>query len=367
MRAGRPANGPGVLNCRIEDPPAGDRTWLNNHMTVLRAAFAITAAVILAATGAGAANARPADAQPVTDPSTRAPIPVPYSFFAGATQALTAPGADLPGANDWSCRPTPDKPRPVVLVHGTSGGAVTNWATYGPLLHNEGYCVYTLTYGALSGQPWPISELGGLSDITEVSVPQVSEFVDRVLESTGAEQVDLIGHSQGTLVSGLVAKVGRPGKVNTVAAIAPLWEGSRGTGSAAIGTALASGDRGRAVEIAPSLGQMAAGSDMLETLWAGGSPYAPDVKYLNLVTIHEQVVQPYTSGVVEGPNTTNIVIQDGCEQNHAEHLGIAADGRTADFVLGALDPANPREPRCEAVAPYLGPIPHLPVPPLPGS
>ncbi len=317
-------------------------------MRTLRAALAVTAAALLAVTGAGAANA--------TDPSTRAPLPVPYSFFTGAAQALTAPGAELPGANDWSCRPTADKPRPVVLVHGTSGGAVTNWATYGPLLHNEGYCVYTLTYGALPGQPWPVSLLGGLSDITEVSVPQVGEFVDRVLASTGAEQVDLVGHSQGTLVSGLVAKVGRPGKVNSVASIAPLWRGSRGTGSGAIGTALASGDRGRAVEIAPSLGQMVAGSETLELLWAGGTPYAPGVTYLNLVTRYDQLVQPYTSGVVEGPQATNITIQDGCEQNRAEHLAIASDGRTADFILGALDPAFPREPRCEAVAPYLGPI-----------
>ena len=160
-------------------------------MTILRAACTLLAAVTLAVSGAGAATAQPATAQPAaaqpaTDPSMRAPLPVPYSFFTGAAQALTAPGSELPGANDWSCRPTPDKPRPVVLVHGTSGGAVTNWATYGPLLHNEGYCVYTLTYGALPGQPWPVSLLGGLADITEVSVPQVSEFLDRVLESTGA-------------------------------------------------------------------------------------------------------------------------------------------------------------------------------------
>ena len=324
-------------------------------MAILRTVVTLTAAAVLCFTGAGAANA-----EPTTDPSTRAPLPVPFSFFTGPVQALAGPGAELPGANDWSCRPTPDKPRPVVLVHGTSGGELTNWATYGPLLHNEGYCVYSLTYGALPGQPWPVSLLGGLSDITEVSVPQVGEFVDRVLASTGAEQVDLIGHSQGTLVSGLVAKIGRPGKVNTVASIAPLWRGSTGTGSATIGTALASGDRGRAVEIAPSLGQMAAGSDTLELLWSGGTPYAPGVNYLNLVTRHEQVVQPFTSGVVEGPRATNIIIQDGCEQNRAEHLGIVADGRTADFVLNALDPANPREPRCEAVAPYLGATPPLP-------
>lgn len=321
-------------------------------MNLVRAALVLMTGVVLGVTGAGAANA--------TDPSTRAPLPVPYSFFTGAAQALTAPGSDLAGANDWTCRPTPDKPRPVVLVHGTSGGAVTNWATYGPLLHNEGYCVYTLTYGALPGQPWPVGLLGGLSDITEVSVPQVGEFVDRVLASTGAEQVDLIGHSQGTLVSGLVAKVGRPGKVNTVAAIAPLWEGSRGTGSGAIGTALASGDRGRALEIAPALGQMATGSDTLELLWSGGTPYAPGVTYLNLVTRYDQLVVPYTSGVVEGPQATNVTIQDGCEQNQAEHLAIASDGRTADFILGALDPATPRVPRCETVAPYVGPVPPLP-------
>lgn len=321
-------------------------------MSILRATSALAAAFALVLTGAGAAHA-----EGPTDPSTRAPLPVPYSFFAGAAQALTAPGADLPGANDWNCRPSPDKPRPVVLVHGTSGGAVTNWATYGPLLHNEGYCVYTLTYGALPGQPWPVSLLGGLSDITEVSVPQVGQFVDRVLASTGAEQVDLIGHSQGTLVSGLVAKVGRPGKVNTVAAIAPLWRGSAGTGSASIGTALASGDRGRAVEFAPALAQMAAGSEALQQLWAGDTPYAPGVKYLNLVTRYDQLVRPYTSGVVEGAQATNVVIQDGCEQNQAEHLAIAADGRTADFVLNALDPATPSEPRCEAVTPYLGTLP----------
>lgn len=300
-----------------------------------------------------------------TDPSTRAPIPVPYSFFAGAAQALTAPGAPLAGTNDWNCKPTPDKPHPVVLVHGTSGGEVTNWATYGPLLHNEGYCVYSLTYGALPGQPWPVSLLGGLSGITEVSVPQVGEFVDRVLASTGAEQVDLIGHSQGTLVSGLVAKVGRPGRVHTVVSIAPLWRGSGGTTSGTIGTALASGDRGRALEVAPALGQMAPGSEVLETLWAGGTPYAPGVDYLNLVTRHEQVVSPYTSGIVEGPGATNIVIQDGCEQNHADHLAIAADRRTADFALNALDPANPRVPWCEPVTPYIGAGPALPQ--MPGS
>lgn len=320
----------------------------------MRAVAATVAAMVTLAFGPAGAGA---------DPSARAPIQVPHAFPVGIVQAAGGPAVQLPGANDWSCEPTAHKPRPVVLVHGTSGGAVTNWATYGPLLHNEGYCVFALTYGALPGQPWPISELGGLNDITEVSVPQVGGFVDRVLDATGAEQVDLVGHSQGTLVSALVAKHERPGRVGTVASIAPLWHGTTGSSlSGRVATALAGGDERRAQEMVPSLAQMGSGSPMMEHLWAGGTPYAPDVRYLNVVTRHEQVITPYTSGLVEGPLVTNIVIQDGCEQNHADHLAIVADPRTADHVLRALDPADQREPRCEPVAPYLGALP-----PLPGS
>lgn len=331
-------------------------------MSLLRATTLVgsvlTAVLTLGLVSVGASQA--IDTGTGTDPSVRAPIPVPYLFFAGAAMAFGGPGAQLPGANDWSCRSTADKPRPVVLVHGTSGGAVTNWATYGPLLHNEGYCVYTLTYGALPDSLWPVDELGGLSDIMEVSVPQVGRFVDHVLESTGADQVDLVGHSQGTLVSALVAKTERPGRVHTVASIAPLWRGTSGSMTGQVATQVADGDPARAAGIVPSLAQMAPGSPMLEQLWTGGTPYAPGVHYLNIATRHDQVVRPFTSGMEPGPLTTNIVVQDGCEQDQAEHLAIVADPRTADFVLNALDPAVPREPRCEAVTPYVGLIPQAP-------
>lgn len=265
--------------------------------------------------------------------------------------ALSEPGAELPGANDWSCTPSADKPRPVVLVHGTMGGGTTNWATYGPLLHNEGYCVFTLTYGAMPGAQWPLSELGGVSDIRRVSVPQVAEFVDRVLAETGAEQVDMVGHSQGTLVSGVVAKIDRPGRVHTVASLAPLWHGTGGSIAGQLATASAGGDAAAIERAAPML----PGSLLLRDLWAGGSPYAPGVRYLNVVTRYDEAIYPYTSGLVPGPMTTNVVVQDGCEQDLSEHVAVAADPRAADFVLNALDPDSPREPRCEAIAPIHGP------------
>ena len=313
-------------------------------MKILSCAGAAAAAALLVIAGAGAAPAAPP-----TDPSARAPIPVPTSFVEGVAGALTSPDGQLPGTNDFSCRPSADKPRPVVLVHGTAGGAVTNWGTYGPLLHNEGYCVFTLTYGALPGQPWPISELGALADILEVSVPQVGEFVDRVLDATGAEQVDLVGHSQGTLVSGLVAKVGRPGRVNTVASLAPLWDNSESEALADLESLPGLLDQVTRI-LPPALSQMGPDSAASLALWQGGTPYAPGVRYLNVATRYDQLVTPYTAGLVEGPLTTNVVLQDGCEQNLAEHTAIVADGRAADLVLAALDPATPREPRCESTA-----------------
>lgn len=316
-----------------------------------RVAGALVGAVVVALSWTGAAQA----AEQGTDPSARAPIPVNHHFLSGAALALGEPGAALPGANDWSCRPSADKPRPVVLVHGTLGGGTTNWATYGPLLHNEGYCVYTLTYGATPGAPWPLTELGGVSDIRGVSAPQVAEFVDRVLESTGAEQVDLVGHSQGTLVSGLVAKLERPGRVHTVASIAPLWHGSGGSLVDLALTGSTGGDRARAELAAVPLMQMLPGSLLLQDLWDGGTPYAPGVHYLNVATRYDEAVLPYTSGLVDGPLTTNVVVQDGCEQNLSEHVAVASDPRAADYVLNALDPRHPREPRCVAIAPVHGP------------
>lgn len=80
---------------------------------------------------------------------------------------------------------------PVVCLHGTvaNGG---NWAALAQLLLTRGRVVVTPTYGERGTAP--------LAD----NRAEVTRIVRRTLELTGADRVDLVGHSQGGLLAGLV-------------------------------------------------------------------------------------------------------------------------------------------------------------------
>ncbi|MEO6470552.1 MAG: lipase, partial [Aeromicrobium sp.] len=129
--------------------------------------------------------------------ATPQPYPVSYNFLQNTFKIGLSLSA--PGLNDWNCHPSAAHPRPVVLVHGTGGNQASNWLTYSTLLANHGYCVYGLTYGEapeLAASPYHV---GGMADMV-ASAGQLQKFVVKVLGATGASQIDLIGHSQGTLM-----------------------------------------------------------------------------------------------------------------------------------------------------------------------
>ena len=137
----------------------------------MRCALAVLLALVLTIAGTGRAVAQDK-------------LPVPYDFLSSAVLAGAQMQQDPPGANDWHCQPSKAHPEPVVLVHGLFGNQATNWQTYAPLLKNNGYCVYALTYGQSSAAPAPFTNtFGGLTKI-EQSAKQLLSGLLSAPEST---------------------------------------------------------------------------------------------------------------------------------------------------------------------------------------
>ncbi|GAA3235934.1 alpha/beta hydrolase [Pseudonocardia petroleophila] len=278
-------------------------------------------------------------------------LPVPYGALATlAAQASPAP-ADPPGSNDDDCEPSAAHPDPVVLVHGLGANKSVNWQTMSPLLANEGYCVFALTYGtALAGE-----QVGGLLPM-EQSAEQLDAFVDGVLEATGAERVDLVGHSEGTLMPQYWLQfLGGDAVTDDYVAVTPLYDGTLADPLPVAALADALGVRdvaGAPVALAcGSCPQFISGSDYLERMAQAGTR-VEGVDYTTIMTRYDQLVVPYTSGELEG--ATNIVVQDGCEIDLSDHLSIIFSERTGALILNALDPENARDVPCRPVLPLLG-------------
>jgi len=313
--------------------------------TVVRARSTFTAAALtLLALVAGVAAA------PVGQAADD--LPVTYNFLVSAITAGASVDADPPGGNDWSCQPSARHPRPVVLVHGTAGNKNTNWQTYSPLLHNNGYCVFSLTYGVPPGAPVPQNQLGGITRM-EGSARQLKAFVARVLHATGARKVDLLGHSQGTVMPEYYVKfLGGAKHVKRYISLSPLWHGTKLANLMPL-LAKAFGLEEHEAPTCQACGQFAATSRFMKRLRRGGLVIG-DVEYTNIMTKYDELVIPYTSGRQRGMR--NIVVQDLCNTDFSEHFEIAADPVAAQIVLNTLDPAHKKPVPCMVVLPWVGPV-----------
>jgi triacylglycerol esterase/lipase EstA (alpha/beta hydrolase family) len=294
------------------------------------------------------------------DADTAKPLPVPYTFLSSAVLAGLTVGADPPGANDWTCTPSAAHPEPVVLVHGLMGNKATNWPTYAPLLHNEGYCVYALTYGTADQAPEQFRNAFGGLDPIESSAEELKAFVARVLASTGAAKVDIVGHSEGTVMPNYYVKfLGGDQFVDDYVALAPLWHGTNPAGLATLSRmGNPYGFTATQAELFDpffaSGSQMLTGSDFMNKMRSGGTPIVAGVTYTNIVTKYDELVVPYTSGIE--PGMTNFVVQKVCALDLGEHFAIASDPVAAQLVLNALDPAHAKRPPCRTVLPFEGAV-----------
>ncbi|MEU0051741.1 alpha/beta fold hydrolase [Streptomyces sp. NPDC006184] len=272
---------------------------------------------------------------------TAALAAVPTATATASASDTAAPSA---GWNDYTCKPSAAHPRPVVLVHGTLGNSVDNWLSLAPYLKSRGYCVYSLDYGQLPGVPL----FHGLGPIDE-SAGQLAAFVDRVLAATGTAKADLVGHSQGGMMPRYYLRfLGGADKVNALVGIAP---DNHGTGLSGLTRLLpyfpGAEDLLRATT--PGLADQIAGSAFLTRLNAGGDT-VPGVRYTVIATRNDEVVTPWRSQYLTGPDVHNVLLQDLCPLDLSEHVAIGLLDRIAFHeVANALDPAHATATTCASV------------------
>ncbi|WP_329565280.1 esterase/lipase family protein [Kitasatospora sp. NBC_01266] len=282
---------------------------------------------LLGAALAGAAAPAQAATRGATDPIA-------------AAQALAAPG--VPGANNWSCHPSAAHPRPVVLVHGTFANGSVNWLTIAPALASDGYCVYALTYGTMPNVP----VLAAIAPVAD-SAQQLATFVDGVLAATGSGQVDIVGHSQGGMMPRYYLKFdGGAAKVHTLVGLAPSNHGTTLDGLTTLAQSFP-GAQAVVSSACPACADQEVGSAMLQQLNAGGDTM-PGVDYTVIATEDDEVVTPYTSQFLSGPNVENVTVQQLCPLNHPDHVLMAVDLVVLHEVRHALDPAEVGEANCSA-------------------
>lgn len=235
-----------------------------------------------------------------------------------------------PGANDWSCRPSAAHPRPIVLAHGTFENRSDNWFAMSPRLAAAGYCVYALDFGL--GLGGTVSGLGPMRE----SAQQISDFVDRVLTTTGAPQVDIVGHSQGGMLPRYYLKnLGGAAKVHTLIGLAP---DNHGTTWGLVGLPITLMPPATNL-VCPSCTEQLPTSEFITQLNSGGETQ-PGVSYTVIASKYDEFATPYTTGFLNGPDVDNITLQDRCPTDLAEHMAITSDPVTIQLVLNALDPEH---------------------------
>ena len=243
----------------------------------------------------------------------------------------TSPFGDPVGANDWSCRPTPARPTPVVIVHGTFGDRKSLLDPLSAALVGAGFCVYSLDYGNR-----------GTGDIA-TSAGQLRDFVARVRAATDAAKVSLVGHSQGGMMPRYFIKfLGGASEVDDLVGLSPSNHGTTVTGS---GAGDGPGSPGAASGgYCEACTQQAAGSPFLARLNAGDETPGP-VSYTQITTRYDEVVVPYTSAyLAPGPRTTNVTIQDLCPAEVVDHVLIPTSPTAIAVTLDALTHRGPADP-----------------------
>lgn len=255
-----------------------------------------------------------------------------YSFVTAVPLTPTSQGVH----NDYSCRST-SHPNPVVLLHGLGATYYEDLNEFEAYLQTLDFCTFSLTYGNFPGFP----EVGGLEPIA-TSSQQIASFIKGVQSSTGADKIDIVGHSEGAFQTLYVPKFGGVSSiVDKIVAIAPPTHGTSFANLYNASLLLGSASNGLVESLIETLGCPAC-----DDLLPNGAAVAklnngPIVQPGNTLTViaskDDELVTPTTTAFVEEDGVTNEYVQDTCPNDPTGHIGEAYDTSVWGLVINALE------------------------------
>lgn len=271
-------------------------------------------------------------------------MPSLRSLFASALLGASAVQAGVFGINDYSC--TSDS-NPVVLLHGLGATYYEDLNYLQYWLQNQGYCTYSLTYGAYDDFPF----VGGLKHIA-VSAVEIAAFIKEVVEKTGKSKVDLVGHSEGAFQSLYVPKFeGVSGLIDKIAAIAPPTHATTFANLYDLAYLLGNASKTVIDDVIDTVG-----CDACTDLVTNGAAVLrlndgnPIVQEGNSVTIiaskDDELVTPPETAFVHEDGVTNMWIQSTCPLDPVGHIGEAYDLNVWNLVKNVLDSTPDRKFVC---------------------
>lgn len=276
-------------------------------------------------------------------------MPPIRSLFTSALLGASAAHAGVFGINDFSC--TSDS-NPVVLLHGLGATYYEDLNYMQYWLQNQGYCTYSLTYGAHEDFPF----VGGLKHIAD-SAPEIAAYIEEVVQKTGKSKVDLVGHSEGAFQSLYVPKFeGVSDKIDKIAAIAPPTHATTLGGLYHMAYLFGNASREAVGNVLDTMGCGAC-----DDLGPGGAAIArlndgnPIVQEGNTVTIIasklDEMVTPPETAFVHEDGVMNRWIQSTCPLDPVGHIGEAYDLNVWNLVKNVLDSTPDRKFVCLAGSP----------------
>ena len=278
---------------------------------------------------------------------------------AAITATVLAPSAHaesaVGGLDDPSCRPSEAHRDPVVFLHGIGANKDLGFglADMAKWTSEQGYCVFSITYGAHPAFP----TVGGLRPVAE-SAAQIKQFIIEILDRTGAQKVDIVGHSEGGFQALYVPKTQDiADKIDTVVAIAPPTHSHRTTYGAMLEQAFQLGARDMVEQALTAAGAPAAydmmpgGSGVTEL--HDGPVAQPGVRYVVITSLHDQLIEPPQEvSFLQEPGVTNRLVQEVCPEDTAGHAGEALDPNIWHMVANELDPARAEPFECVPALPF---------------